>query len=261
MWKDHPGCGPDTSGAARQAGARAKELFLVEPQYVWYAVGRSIIPTPIGRAVMLPSPRLLRQVVRQAPLRHGITQGYARLPPHLRIKGASQARGFTVANGQPSPSSSSSSWGRAWRAARLRARQQTRRCNSSQATDGTKPTTLSGRMKEMSRKYGWTVTGIYLGLSVLDFPFCFLAVKWFGTERVAEIEHTIMDGFWNLAERAMPSLKERRLANEAATAAEDAAVEAREAGEQVAEQAKHKNPGRSAIANHWCWSNRLMREM
>ncbi|KAL9527150.1 hypothetical protein SMMN14_09152 [Sphaerulina musiva] len=193
---------------------------------------------------MLPSPRLLRQVVRQAPLRHGITQGYARLPLHLRIKGASQARGFTVANGQPSPSSSSSSsWGRAWRAARLRARQQTRRCNSSQATDSTKPTTLSGRMKEMSRKYGWTVTGIYLGLSVLDFPFCFLAVKWFGTERVAEIEHTIMDGFWNLAERAMPSLKERRLANEAATAAEDAAVEAREAGEQVAEQAKHKNPG------------------
>ncbi|EMF08315.1 uncharacterized protein SEPMUDRAFT_152008 [Sphaerulina musiva SO2202] len=191
---------------------------------------------------MLPSPHLLRQVVRQAPLRHGITQGYARLPLHLRIKGASQARGFTVANGQPS-SSSSSSWGRAWRAARLRARQQTRRCNSSQATDGTKPTTLSGRMKEMSRKYGWTVTGIYLGLSVLDFPFCFLAVKWFGTERVAEIEHTIMDGFWNLAERAMPSLKERRLANEAATAAEDAAVEAREAGEQVAEQAKHKNPG------------------
>lgn len=192
---------------------------------------------------MLNSPRLLR-LLRQAPLHDGILgmpmrQSFARQLPQT-IKGASQNRGFTIANGQ------SSSWGKAWRATRFRSSRHTRRWNSSQAQEPAKPTTLSGRMKEMSRKYGWTVTGIYLGLSVLDFPFCFLAVKWFGTERIAEIEHYIMDGFWNFAEKVMPSLKERRLANEAASGPEDAAAAAREAGDQLAEKAKHKNPGRSA---------------
>lgn len=28
--------------------------------------------------------------------------------------------------------------------------------------------------------------GVYLALSVLDFPFCFLLVKWAGTERIGE---------------------------------------------------------------------------
>ncbi|KAM3420573.1 hypothetical protein BST61_g3835 [Cercospora zeina] len=133
---------------------------------------------------------------------------------------------------------------RGWRIAQARAKSnvRTRRGYSSQAAEGAKPRSLSERMKDMSRKYGWTVTGIYLGLSVLDFPFCFLAVKWFGTERIAEVEHTIMDGFWDMAEKVMPSLQERRLAKEAG-AAEEAAAAAREAGDQVVEQAKTKNPG------------------
>lgn len=45
---------------------------------------------------------------------------------------------------------------------------------------------LSGRLKKLSREYGWSAVGVYLGLSVLDFPFCFLLVKWAGTERIGK---------------------------------------------------------------------------
>lgn len=43
---------------------------------------------------------------------------------------------------------------------------------------------LSGRFKKLSREYGWAAFGVYFLLSVLDFPFCFLLVKWAGTERI-----------------------------------------------------------------------------
>lgn len=43
---------------------------------------------------------------------------------------------------------------------------------------------LSARLRKLSREYGWAAAGVYLGLSVLDFPFCFLLVKWAGTDRI-----------------------------------------------------------------------------
>ena len=43
---------------------------------------------------------------------------------------------------------------------------------------------LSGRLKKLSREYGWTAVGVYLSLSVLDFPFCFLLVRTVGTEKI-----------------------------------------------------------------------------
>lgn len=48
------------------------------------------------------------------------------------------------------------------------------------------PLSLSGRLKKLSREYGWSAAGVYLGLSILDFPFCFLLVKWAGTERIGK---------------------------------------------------------------------------
>lgn len=43
----------------------------------------------------------------------------------------------------------------------------------------------------MSRDYGWTAVYVYLTLSALDFPFCFLAVKWLGTDTIGHWEHVI----------------------------------------------------------------------
>ncbi|KAK0614267.1 hypothetical protein B0T14DRAFT_393540, partial [Immersiella caudata] len=54
------------------------------------------------------------------------------------------------------------------------------------------PTTLGARLKKLSREYGWAAVGIYMTLSVLDFPFCFLLVRSVGTERIAEIEHIVV---------------------------------------------------------------------
>jgi hypothetical protein len=77
-----------------------------------------------------------------------------------------------------------------------------------------KTLSLSERMKAMSKKYGWTVVGIYLGLSALDFPFCFLAVRWFGPERIGHLEHVIVSHVWGALESVIPGLKEKRLENE-----------------------------------------------
>ncbi|KAF2864070.1 hypothetical protein K470DRAFT_254399 [Piedraia hortae CBS 480.64] len=68
------------------------------------------------------------------------------------------------------------------------------RLNSTQ-TPAQKPTS---RFKELSRKYGYAAVGVYLGLSVLDFPLCFLAVQWLGTDRIAQAEHAVVKAFWQL---------------------------------------------------------------
>ncbi|EFX03623.1 peptide alpha-n-acetyltransferase [Grosmannia clavigera kw1407] len=52
---------------------------------------------------------------------------------------------------------------------------------------------LSARLKKLSREYGWAAVGVYFGLSLLDFPFCFLLVRTVGTDKIAEIEHVVVN--------------------------------------------------------------------
>ncbi|KAJ4415467.1 DUF1279 super [Gnomoniopsis sp. IMI 355080] len=52
------------------------------------------------------------------------------------------------------------------------------------------PLSLSGRLKKLGREYGWSAFGVYMALSVLDFPFCFLLVKW-----AAAIEEWVVSNF------------------------------------------------------------------
>lgn len=56
------------------------------------------------------------------------------------------------------------------------------------------PTTLSGRLKKLSREYGWSAVGVYMALSVLDFPFCFILVRAVGTEKICK--HGIVIFCW-----------------------------------------------------------------
>ncbi|KAL7272556.1 DUF1279 superfamily [Rhizina undulata] len=66
-----------------------------------------------------------------------------------------------------------------------------RRWNTTTAGNGgvtpPKPS-FSARMKSLSKEYGYSALGVYLGLSALDFPFCFLAVRTLGTERIGAWE-------------------------------------------------------------------------
>lgn len=55
------------------------------------------------------------------------------------------------------------------------------------------PQTLSARLKHLSREYGYSALGVYLGLSALDFPFCFLAVRYFGADRIGAVEKTVVE--------------------------------------------------------------------
>ncbi|KFY52442.1 hypothetical protein V496_08447 [Pseudogymnoascus sp. VKM F-4515 (FW-2607)] len=54
------------------------------------------------------------------------------------------------------------------------------------------PLTLGQRMKKLSREYGWSALGVYLALSALDFPLCYLLVHWLGTDRVGRWEHAVV---------------------------------------------------------------------
>ena len=47
-------------------------------------------------------------------------------------------------------------------------------------------------MRKLSREYGWSALGVYLLLTALDFPFCFLAVKLLGTDRIGHWEHVAL---------------------------------------------------------------------
>ncbi|KAI0134475.1 hypothetical protein BJ170DRAFT_201832 [Xylariales sp. AK1849] len=58
--------------------------------------------------------------------------------------------------------------------------------------DAKEPQGLSARLKKLSREYGWSAVGVYLGLSVLDFPFCFLFVRVVGAEKIGEFEHFVV---------------------------------------------------------------------
>lgn len=46
--------------------------------------------------------------------------------------------------------------------------------------------------------------GVYLGLSALDFPFCFMAVRLLGTDRIGHYEEAVKDAFWNLVRLVIP---------------------------------------------------------
>ncbi|CAI4212190.1 unnamed protein product [Parascedosporium putredinis] len=55
------------------------------------------------------------------------------------------------------------------------------------------PQTLGARLKKLTKEYGWVTVAVYFGLSVLDFPFCFLIVKVVGPEKIGEIEHHVIE--------------------------------------------------------------------
>ncbi|KAL8954246.1 MAG: hypothetical protein Q9193_007318, partial [Seirophora villosa] len=48
------------------------------------------------------------------------------------------------------------------------------------------------RLRRLTREYGWSAVGVYLALSALDFPFCYLAVRWVGPETVGRWESVIL---------------------------------------------------------------------
>ncbi|KXG52324.1 uncharacterized protein PGRI_086080 [Penicillium griseofulvum] len=67
---------------------------------------------------------------------------------------------------------------------------------------------LSQRLKKLSREYGWAALGVYLGLSALDFPFCFAAVRLLGVERIGYYEHVVVGFVKDKFKSVWPQTKE-----------------------------------------------------
>jgi hypothetical protein len=65
---------------------------------------------------------------------------------------------------------------------------------------------LTQRFKKLSREYGWLALWVYLGLTALDFPFCFLAVRTLGVERIGHYEHVIVEAAKSVLRIPFPNL-------------------------------------------------------
>ncbi|KAI1344691.1 peptide alpha-N-acetyltransferase Nat2 [Xylariaceae sp. FL0016] len=78
--------------------------------------------------------------------------------------------------------------------------------SKSGSTSTQEPQGLSARLRKLSREYGWSALGVYLALSVLDFPFCFLLVRIVGTERIGNLEHFVVS---NVKKIIPPSVRDR----------------------------------------------------
>ncbi|KAI9701510.1 MAG: hypothetical protein M1836_001566 [Candelina mexicana] len=63
---------------------------------------------------------------------------------------------------------------------------------------------LYQRLRKLSREYGWSAFGVYMLLTALDFPFCFIAVRWLGTDRIGHWEHIIVEYFWKIVPWPFP---------------------------------------------------------
>ena len=75
----------------------------------------------------------------------------------------------------------------------LRLKKPPRRLQSTQAEATSEANlSLSARMKKLSREYGWSAVGVYLLLSALDLPFCLLAVRLVGVDKIGHWEHVVM---------------------------------------------------------------------
>lgn len=108
------------------------------------------------------------------------------------------------------------------------------------------PTSLSQRMKKLSREYGWSAVGVYFMLSALDFPFCFLAVRLLGTERIGEWEHAVVQAFWSVAEIPFPNI--RKSSEDAVAVAQEVVADpsAREGSGWGVEEAQKANTSERA---------------
>jgi hypothetical protein len=97
---------------------------------------------------------------------------------------------------------------------------------------------ISQRLKQLSREYGWTAVGVYFALSVLDFPFCFLAVRLLGTDRIGRYEDLIKSTFWSVVQLAFPDAGKKDAEAVAKELAEATAREGKLSHSEVAARSK-----------------------
>ena len=121
---------------------------------------------------------------------------------------------------------------------------------------GSPPASLSQRLKKLSREYGWSALGVYIALSALDFPFCFLAVRWLGTDRIGHWEHVIITYFWKIVQYPFPEKQSPRVAKQTAAYPQpdaDVALETAPGwGVEAAEKANNSSQASQYLPTEHC---------
>ncbi|PYI20920.1 hypothetical protein BO86DRAFT_387160 [Aspergillus japonicus CBS 114.51] len=64
---------------------------------------------------------------------------------------------------------------------------------------------LSQRLRNLSKEYGWSALWVYLLLSAMDFPICFAAVRLLGVERIGYYEHVIFESVKGAVDAVWPN--------------------------------------------------------
>ncbi|RMY03862.1 hypothetical protein D0867_10550 [Hortaea werneckii] len=184
----------------------------------------------VSRHSLLIRDCLLRQTrsCLNKPLNNFQTRRYVLPQTPLRRSAQSRASFCPTSWSRPSPSRRFRGIRHNSNQASKGAQEQTAQQKSQQPPQG-----LSARFKDLSRRYGWAALGVYMGLSALDFPFCFMAVRWLGTDRIAHAEHLIAEGFWSAAGMAGLDYRSKKEQDEPAPATGTAA--GIKAGRSIAE--------------------------
>ncbi|OJI81573.1 hypothetical protein ASPTUDRAFT_836385 [Aspergillus tubingensis CBS 134.48] len=86
------------------------------------------------------------------------------------------------------------------------------RSNSSAQSEQQAPS-LSQRLRTLSKEYGWSALWVYLILSAVDFPLCFMAVRLAGVERIGHYEHVISESVKGAVRKVWPPSEEEEKAN------------------------------------------------
>ncbi|ETN45303.1 uncharacterized protein HMPREF1541_09134 [Cyphellophora europaea CBS 101466] len=166
-------------------------------------------------AMRVAQRRALQQLFRNKPLQ----QSFRQLHQTSRQQFRTRPNGPLSWSAPRAPRPSSLPYTRTFR-------QQTRhfsfrRWNSTTAQS--ESLSLSQRLKKLSREYGWAALGVYLALTALDLPFCFLAVRMLGPDVVGHYEHLIVTWVKDLVKWPV-----------SATVGDEAEEEAEQAVKQVA---------------------------
>ncbi|PGG98321.1 hypothetical protein GX51_06883 [Blastomyces parvus] len=134
---------------------------------------------------------------------------------------------------------------------RIQSRAPPRRFNSSNSSSSSSSSSspklsFSQRMKKLSREYGWAALGVYLTLSALDFPFCFIAVRLLGVERIGHYEHVVVEGFKSIFGSVLPSLGKQEVAGGPADAGVSGGAADGESYDHGVLEAEARNTGSEA---------------
>jgi hypothetical protein len=98
-------------------------------------------------------------------------------------------------------------------------------------------------MRKLSREYGYSALGVYLLLSALDFPLCFVTVRTLGTDTIGRWEHAALEWLWSVVPRRLFPFS-----SSSSSSSSDSAAAAHEAATSGAAAAEDGGAGALAVA-------------